>query len=366
MIKALFSTIKYGLDLAPNPPIIPDQSALIKLARQQSILSIIFRAFAKAGIKNEELSLLCYQDAFYYVNRNYSLRQIYGVLESTGIPFIPLKGSVLRFLYPEPWMRTSSDIDVLIHEEDLDRAVKALEDKAELKFDHRAYHDVAMHGSVVTLELHFSLKEAMDNIDKILDHVWEYSSPVSGFHYSMTPEFLIFHNIAHMSYHFSHGGLGIRPYIDLYLLRKKTEYDEGKLREMLRDCGIERFYDCCCRLLDVWFEDKDHDEVTERMEQFCFEGGVFGNAANSMAAKKRKHSGMSYYLHRLFEDRKSLEQMYPILQEKPGLLFFYQMKRWRKGLTSSRKRVARELKLMKGTDDKTVKTYDALMKSVGL
>ena len=35
----------------------------------------------------------------------------------------------------------------------------------------------------------------------------------------MTPEYLIFHNVAHMSYHFSHGGLGVRPYIDLYLLR---------------------------------------------------------------------------------------------------------------------------------------------------
>ena len=70
-------------------------------------------------------------------------------------------------------------------------------------------------------------------------------------------------------------------------MRTKTDYDEGKLRELLVECKIARFYDYCCKLIDVWFEDGQHDEITSRMERFCFEGGVFGSTENSMAVKKR-------------------------------------------------------------------------------
>ena len=42
-------------------------------------------------------------------------------LEKAQIPFVPLKGSVIRKYYPEAWMRTSSDIDVLVHKEDVEK-----------------------------------------------------------------------------------------------------------------------------------------------------------------------------------------------------------------------------------------------------
>ena len=42
--------------------------------------------------------------------------------EKAQIPFLPLKGSVIRKYYPEAWMRTSCDIDILVHDEDVGRA----------------------------------------------------------------------------------------------------------------------------------------------------------------------------------------------------------------------------------------------------
>lgn len=51
-----------------------------------------------------------------YEKINYELGRLRKVLNEAEIPFIPLKGSVLRRYYPEPWMRTSCDIDVLVHE----------------------------------------------------------------------------------------------------------------------------------------------------------------------------------------------------------------------------------------------------------
>ena len=44
-------------------------------------------------------------------------------LEEAEIPFILLKGAVVRDFYPEAWMRTSSDIDVLVPRGELSHAV---------------------------------------------------------------------------------------------------------------------------------------------------------------------------------------------------------------------------------------------------
>ena len=86
------------------------------------------------------------------------------LFESEKIPFIPLKGSVIRELYPEPWMRTSCDIDILIHEYDLDRAVKALSEKLEFVPKRKNGHDqTLLSTSGMHFELHYNLIERDGN-----------------------------------------------------------------------------------------------------------------------------------------------------------------------------------------------------------
>ena len=58
-----------------------------------------------------------------YENINSELETLKTAFEEEKIPFIPLKGSVIRQYYPEPWLRTSCDIDILVHEEDIERAI---------------------------------------------------------------------------------------------------------------------------------------------------------------------------------------------------------------------------------------------------
>lgn len=70
---------------------------------------------------------------------------------------IPLKGAVLRYIYPAPELRTSSDIDVLVKEEDLESAVAAIENATDFKMLRKAYHDISMVNSQVHLELHFTI-----------------------------------------------------------------------------------------------------------------------------------------------------------------------------------------------------------------
>ena len=72
-------------------------------------------------------------------------------------------------------------------------------------------------------------------------------------------------------------------------------------------------------------------------------------------------------MHRLFVGRNVLEEMYPALRGRPMLLPLYQVKRWLR-LLDPRKRKAAVLELERAhtVSRETVRTYDELLKTLGL
>ena len=61
----------------------------------------------------------CIFEAVYRCEQlKYEFENLCAALEKAKIPFLPLKGSVIRAYYPEAWMRRSCDIDILVHSED--------------------------------------------------------------------------------------------------------------------------------------------------------------------------------------------------------------------------------------------------------
>ena len=220
LTEELFPLIRagLGLPLGVNVQEELDYERIIEIARKQAILPIIregLNTLNPQGEGSDRVQIMCMNDIYLFVHRDSALDSIRDCFEKNCIDFVLLKGSVLRNLYPEQWMRTSCDIDVLVREEDLDNAVSALQKETDFKYAKRLYHDVSLIIPNVHLELHFSIKENMDNIDKLLCKAWEYAIKQEGsMQYCFSPEYQIFHVVAHMSYHFVHGGLGIRPYID--------------------------------------------------------------------------------------------------------------------------------------------------------
>lgn len=255
-----------------------------------------------------------------------------------------------------------------MHEGNLERAVTLLEEKTDFISQHRNYHDVSMVSKQVHLELHFSIKENMDNIDSLLSQVWNYAEPTGeGSKYKLTPEYQIFHVIAHMSYHMVHGGLGIRPFIDLWLLRNKTTYDEATVREYCENCGILKFYETSCELSDSWLSNKLYTETTRALEEYCLKGGVFGNVELAGAGNQREFRGISYLFKRLFVSNNVLKEMYPGLRKKPFLSPAYQVRRWFRLLNRDKRTHAiAEIRRTYNTKSETIDSFDKLLTSVGL
>lgn len=303
-----------------------------------------------------------------YMHIDYEQENLYQFFEQKGIPFIPLKGSVMRQYYPDPYMRTSCDVDILIPEEELDRATQLLID--ELCYNLRkeaGYHDVSLLSpGGVHLELHFNLKEKRELLDKQLVKVWDYSMDTEyGAYYKLqTPEFFVFHHMAHMVNHFLRGGCGIRAFVDLYYIEKDMQFDREKLAELLRESGIEAFYNSAVQCVAAWFGQEAPSEVTELMEDFVLKGGVYGTRENRVSLERNKKGGkLGYYLSRVFIPYDSLKYKYPVLQKWKILLPFIWIGRLF-GLLSpkKRKRAQKDMEMQKSITVTAEEATDKMLK----
>ena len=369
----LFSVVRAGMGLpAAEITLSSDEClSILKLSNRQSILPIVLRGMDKLGIADPSQALFeqhRLKSDYRVIQHDDALRRVSSALDEAGIPYIPLKGAVLRHLYPDITLRTSSDIDVLVKETDLDKAVAVLEEKTDFKTDKRNYHDVSMISSRVHLELHFTIKENSEGIDQVLEKAWNYANPSDkGSQYEFAPEFMLFHIVAHMSHHFLHGGLGIRPFLDLWLFRNKKQFDESKTIEMLSACGILQFYKECCHLSDIWMKGEEHTDTSRLFESFCLSGGVFGNEKFKIAGTQRRERGWRYIVSRVFPPKYQVMEHYKEIDGKKHATAYYYVKRWRRWVgKDKRSELKYQMKANLQSDKKYQDSADELFKRLGL
>ena len=307
--------------------------------------------FTITGLSYEKIKKLQMSAYFRYERMKYDMQEIAAAFSGAKIPFIPLKGAVIRKYYPDPLMRTSCDIDVLVKEEHLSAAAEALQNKGWRKDDKINYHDISLFSPANThLELHFNLREHIPEIDAVLDRVWEHIEPypeeegtaeksdtaeesaddaAGTYRYRQTDEFLMFHLLAHMSYHFVSGGCGLRSFADIFILREKLTFDEEKLNALLCEGHIKDFYGQVLALIDVWFYGKPHTDLTRRMEKYVIDGGVYGTLTNRVSMEQAKHGGKGKNLkQRIFMPYDKLKERYPVLVKHKWLTPLYEVVRW--------------------------------------
>ena len=351
-----------------------DPKALFRLAKAHDLMYCVTEALYKVDLLPQDKPVY---DA--YVKEQMTavvrtariegtLKRIKDILNEAKIPFVSLKGARLRYMYPDKMMRASCDIDILVKEEHLDQAVSALVEQGFTTDGKRDYHDISLYYGSVHLELHFNICEDMEDIDSLLKRVWEYVEPVSEYEYQEKPEFFAYHHLAHMKYHFVNGGCGIRPFLDLYVMKKCGFYDEAKLIELLDKVGLTSFYHAILHMIAVWFDGDPHTELTKRCEEYILRGGVYGSTENSAAAQSAARNGRFKNMwHILFPGYDTMCNYYPKLKDKKILLPFYYMKRiFSKMFGKSGKRVRTKMKNIASQDQAQINSVGELLTAMGL
>lgn len=329
-IKILRSELnETELDSAVKAELTPDVlSALYSLSKRHDLAHIVASSLYKNGFSGDDeiykrFSQENIMSVYRCIHMNYALKEICNTFNEEHIPYIPLKGSVIRPYYPEESMRTSCDIDILVKEENLDAAIDALVQKG-FKRGEKNYHDISLYSpNKIHLELHFNIHEGINSLDKVLNDAWKYATLKHNSCYEFTNEFFLFHIFAHMSYHFISGGCGIRPLMDIWIAERKMEVTYTEAKNLLETAGIYKFAVEMSNLSKICFSDSPKESFTDTLLSYVFDGGVYGTSKNKIAVKKEKtKSTFGYSMQRLFMPYQKMTQIFPILKKCPFLLPF--------------------------------------------
>lgn len=322
-------------------------SAVLQMAKKQDFLHVIASALLKTDIFESEAALAderlramkaaCERAQMMGIYRYETLMHAQGeilrIFSEEKIPHIPLKGAVMREYYPEPWHRSSCDIDILVREEDLERACDALVGRVGYRVEgDKKLHDIHLYSPVGThLELHYNLRSTIAAYDKVLARVWDYAGEDANnsCRFVLSDAFFVFHHVAHMAYHFLSGGCGIKPFLDLFILQTRRETDFDGARVLLAEAGLLSFFENALALCRVWFMGDAHTALTLKTEQYLHSGGVYGTVDNRVLLRQKENGGrLGYALSRIFLPKKTLCLIYPVLHRHPWLLPLMQVRRW--------------------------------------
>lgn len=360
-----------------NSQIVPETfSELLSISRKHDVEHLVVYGLQQNGLLSEEYSQITnkiFEAAYRCEQICFEFERLCTALEEANIPFIPLKGAVMRKYYPETWMRTSCDIDILVQECDSEKAVSALIDSCNYAYHKKGSHDIALiTPGKIRVELHYNLIESngSEAASDVLSRVWKSAVRCEGFRCQseMSDEMFYFYHIAHMAKHFENGGCGIKPFADLWLLKSTNSETVEKREELLRQGNLLRFAQAAQKLSRVWFDNEEQDNLSLMMESYVLNGGAYGSLTNKVAVQQQKKGGKFRYLwSKIFIPYDEIKFFYPILQKYRFLTPFMEVYRWLKLIFGGRiKSVSKEIKVNQSVSDETTEYTHSFLLSLGL
>lgn len=313
-----------------------DYEALFYMARKHSLGACVYVALASGGVVDKRFSETYYNSLRRTVLFDEQREKILSTFEKAGIRYAPLKGVILKELYPEPGMREMADNDIL-YDGSFQEDVKDIMVAEGFKplFVGRSNHDVYRKPPVYNFEMHTSLY-GKGHKTEFYEY---YKDPVSilikdegkeyGYHFS-DEDFYVYIT-SHEYKHYSGGGTGLRSLLDCYVYLKAKgdkldfEYIEGECRKL----GIEEFERRRRQIsLKVFTEGSSEglDEEEQEMFGYYAGSGTYGNIRNRVSnrieedyRKTGKRSKSRYVRNRLFPSLDYMSMAVPFVNHNPLL-----------------------------------------------
>ena len=319
------------------------------------------------GVFREEI----YTAVFKYEKTAAVFNDICVTFEAENIPYIPLKGMVVRELYPQPCMRNSRDIDILVKKDDVSSAVNLICEKNNFAVFNSGEHDITLKSpDGIFVEIHFALlgNKKSPLYSDLLENVWESAHHIEGCRYALDEKTAYYYHVLHMAKHFRIGGCGFRPFLDLWFIDNNTLLDEAEILSVFEENNLILFFTNVRKLSKVWFGSEIHDEVTLAMQEYIFEGGSFGSSVTRMVSQQHTSGGkLRYIISRVFVPIKQLKAEYPVLEKFIFFTPFCMIHRWLSLLFGEKKDIRKkQIKYANNVSKKHINDINLLFERVGL
>ncbi len=350
----------------------------LSFARTQQIEAILIAGLHKSGISISDEMRKVYIQAVWMSDRQMAAAQtICAALASAEIDHMPLKGSLLKKLYPSEELRSMGDIDVLIRMEQYDRIREVMSEAGYREILERE-HEFVWNRDGIQVELHKCLIPAYnEDYYAYFGEGWQYARPIgTTCRYEMNTEDTFVYLFTHYAKHYRDAGVGIRQALDLYIYRRTyPQMREDYVREKMVLLQLERFYANTMHMLEVWFGTEEHTEASQMISDRLFASGVFGTRESSLYSgmlKQVNHQGsmkkakLLNRLERAFLPYSRMCKIYPCLQRHPLLLPLMWVVRWGNALLHKRDRFLMYIREDGMVTDDAVAAYQEMLRKSGL
>lgn len=340
--ETLIKVIGFGLGFSEQiPPMLTAEQAnkAYNIAKKHNIAQVFCYTIVRHRLIDDEQVLEMFKSEYFTsIMRERVIQQtlldIGALIESEKIAYMPLKGAVIRDFYPESWMRSSRDIDILVKSEEHEKVCELLCSRLSYKIDHALCYDTVFNApNGICIEIHLGLADGknLSKADKPLTKVWDsaHNQNSRDMKYSMEHDLFMYYFIYHTAKHFICGGCGIRALIDFFILNRRFPEKSKKLEALLERYNLKTFTEKAEQLCDVWFSDKPHTDETYALQDYIIKGGQEGNQnVRHITTAFKKKSKIKYYISKLFISFDDLKIRYPILEKWAILSPFCAIHRW--------------------------------------
>ena len=273
---------------------------------------------------------------FVDLNQQYYLSELEEAFSEQNIKFMPMKGSILKYVYPSTELRQSGDLDIYFCDED---SLKIKEIMTRLGFTVIEYgknrmHDEYVINDIVFVEMHRALiTEHYTEWYGLCREIEDSISSDGGCKMVLSDEYYYLYMIIHMAKHMKYGGIGVRFILDIwvYLRKYNDSLDWEFINEKLSGANLLRFEQITKKLSNIWFESEKYDVVTSELSDYIAANGVFGTSEHYKTSEYAMNYGdkkitladkIIRYIKSAFAPYSQMTGYYPILKKYKILLPF--------------------------------------------
>ena len=380
--KGILSLLKASLlEIEPSQPIDMDFRTVYDFAEKQQIVAALYYGISQVPAYTSHPLFGAFFSRFcMYLSHNAdqmdTIIRICKAFDEAGVDYMPVKGTLLKPMYPSPEMRTMGDADILIRMDQYAR-VSAVMESLGCRFDYESDHEYSWRTPTgLQIELH---KRLIPSYNKdyyaYYGDGWDFGHPCEGggYRYEMSPEDTFVFLFTHFAKHYRDQGIGIKYVLDFYFFKKKNpDLNIAYMEKELEKLQLHEFYENIMLLLQVWFEDAPSTELPDYLTDKIFFDGVFGRAELNIISdglklsKSTKSVKKKKKLQLFFPSLAVMQLHYPILNKLAFLLPFIWIIRLADLAINHRDRYRRRMNRLEKLSDETISEYQRELNYVGL
>lgn len=263
------------------------------------------------------------------------LKSISILFSENGIPFLPLKGSILRKWYPSSDLRSMADLDILIPKSDF-KKVKSILPSLGYTLKHEGgNHDVYHKLPFMNIEIHQNMMDESYTLSSYYQDIWLKVKVKNqgSTELELTDEDFYLFVIAHGAKHFNNGGTGVRFLLDIYfILKQYPNLNRAYLTQELQKMGLIAFEEQMRKLANGWIDDTPLNEEDKTISDYIVRSGAYGTVQHAITSQLSIHDEIlrfsqkkwAYLWKKAFPPYSVMKRAFPGLRFVPFLLpFFY-------------------------------------------